>query len=217
MFGADGHGGARRAAEVDGNTTWLKRLHVGEGALDLVEVALVVEGGVAVPDAAHDIEELIGALVAGVLLGPVAIARKVGIATAGDDVEGHATTAEVIEADGCAGGHSGGQEPGAMRDQHVQILGVGGGMGGHQPAIGPGGVIADEDAVESGFLVRLRELLDEVAVDDALDRLRGGVINLGCIVGTDHADDLHEKSPFPFGPRSIYADRTRTRTFPHIV
>ena len=58
------------------------------------------------------------------------------------------------------------------------------------------GVEANQDAVEAGLLVGLGELGDERRVDDALDGLGGGIVNFRGVVGADHADDLHEESPF---------------------
>src|SRR5206468_9860106 len=78
------------AAEVQGNRRLLQGLDVGERALDPIELAGEVEGLLRRPDAAHDLQIFVGPAVAGVVVEPVAVARLLGVAAAGDDVQGQA-------------------------------------------------------------------------------------------------------------------------------
>ena len=177
-----------------GMRRFLQRLDVGEGVAYPVELSLVVEGGGARPHGAHDIEELVGALVAGVLFGPVAVPRQVGVAAAGDDVEGDAAAGEVVVGDSGTGGDGGSEEAGTVGHQHVQALGAGRRMRGDGPGVRPGRVVADEDAVEPGVLVGAGEIAHEGGIDGRLDGLRHGAIDLRQVVGADHADELDRVS-----------------------
>ena len=168
----------------------MQRFHVGEGVFHLVELALVVERLGTGPHGPHDVEELVGTPVAVVLCDPVAIAGQFAVATAGDDVERDPAPAEMIERDRGAGGDRRRLEPRAVRHQHVQALRVGSGMGGDEPGIGSGGVVADEDPVESRLFVSAGEVPHEVRIDRGLDRQGDGAVDLGDIVSPDHADEL---------------------------
>ena len=110
----------------------------------------------------------------------------------------------MIEGHGGAGGDGRRQEPRPVGDQHVQALRVRGGVGGDGPGIRPGGVVADEDAVEPGLFVGAGEIAHEVRIDRGLDRLRDGAIDLRDVVGADHADELdgHECDLLPPAARA---------------
>jgi hypothetical protein len=58
-------------------------------------------------------------------------------------------------------------EAGTVRDQERESLGVGGGVGGDEKAVGGGGGVAHEHLVEVRALVRLGEIAHPVAVDRA--------------------------------------------------
>ena len=190
VLGADRHRGPGGAAEVDRDRGALQRLHVGEGVFHLVELALVIERLGAGPHGPHDVEELVGAPVAVVLRGPVAVARQLAVAAAGDDVERDPAAAEMIERHRGAGGDRRRLEPRPVRHQHVQALRVRGGMGGDEPGIGTGGVVADEDPVEPRRFVGAGEIAHEVRIDRGLDRQGDGAVDLRDVVGPDHADEL---------------------------
>jgi hypothetical protein len=64
-------------------------------------------------------------------------------------------------------------------------------MGGDEPGIGPGGVIADEDLVEPRRFVGAGEVTHKVRVHRGLDRQGDGAVDLGDVVGPDHAQKLN--------------------------
>ena len=106
---ACGHGqrGVRRAAEVD------RRRRVGRGERRRPLHAVVLAGEVdrlGTPGSAQDGEELVGAGVAGVVVGPVAEAPHLDRVAAGDDVEHQPAAGEALERRGLLGGERGGDE-----------------------------------------------------------------------------------------------------------
>jgi hypothetical protein len=68
---------------------------------------------------------------------------------------------------------------------------MGGGMGGDEPGIGTGRVVTDENPVEPRRFVGTGEITYEVRIDRGLDRQSDGTVDLGDIVGPDHADELN--------------------------
>ena len=102
--------------------------------------------------------------------------------------------AEMIERHRGAGGDRRRLEPRPVRHQHVQALRVGGGMGGDEPGIGTGGVVADEDPVEPRRFVGAGEVTHEVRIDRGLDRQGDGAVDLRDVVGPDHADELNPRT-----------------------
>ena len=94
------------------------------------------------------------------------------------------------------GGQRRGHEPGAVGHQEAEPLGVGGGVRGDLGAVGLGGVVADEDAVEARVLVGPGEAPKLVLVDGRAARRA----RLGLVLRADHADELdgHGVSPLSY-------------------
>jgi hypothetical protein len=119
----------------------------------------------------------------------------VGVAAAGDVVDGDAAPAgQVVQGDQLAGLERGGDESGPMRDQDLESGGrVQHGLGDRE-AVGAGGRVSDEHAIEPGLLVGLGEFTDPVGVDP---RVLREPLGLGSGLVADEADDLcgHDCSP----------------------
>ena len=141
------------AAEVDRQVRLLQRPHRRRGALEAVELAVVVDRAVGRPERAEDVEVLVGAAVARVVVEEVAVAPLVGVAAAGDDVHGDAPARELVERRELARRQRGRDEPGPVGEQHAEPLGVGEDVGGDEEAVRSVRVVADQHAVEPGLFV----------------------------------------------------------------
>ena len=133
---ARGHGqrGLRVAAEVQrGNDL---RLLEGPGVARLVVGAVEVDTALG-PDRRDDLHELIGALVALVVIEPVAEALLLGGLPAGDDVEHQPPAGDLLVRHGHLGGQRGGDRSGAEGHQELQL-----GGGSDQRGRGDPGVLA---------------------------------------------------------------------------
>ena len=120
VLGGDVAGGGRGAAEVD----------LGDRVGDLVErgvldlEVLAVEGhGLAAPQRADDVQELLAAGVAGVLVEEVAEHPLLVALAAGHHVEQQPAAGEVLEGAGHLGGQERRGQARAERDQELQPLG----------------------------------------------------------------------------------------------
>src|SRR5207249_7687871 len=183
----------------------LQRLDVRERALDPIELPGEIERLLRGPHTAHDLQIFVGAPVAGVMVEPVAVARLLAVAAAGDDVQGQAAAGEVIERRRLPRGQRGRDEAGPMREEIGEALGDGGRVSRDQEAIGRRGGVADQDTIEAGAFVRLREVARPLAVDGAADDVHGRAVGaLG--PNADHSDELdgHARCyPAPGAPSSI--------------
>ena len=113
--------------------------------------------------------------VALLLGGEVAVALLLGVAGAGDDVQGDAALGQVIEGRDLAGGQGRRHEARAMGDQKAQPLGVMGGVLGHQETFGRRGRVADQRQVEARLVVGLGVRLQVGRRDAALDDMDRGL------------------------------------------
>src|SRR5439155_14425 len=82
-------------------------------------------------------------------------------------VQGQAAAGEVIERRRLPRGQRGRDEAGPMREEIGEALGDGGRVSRDQEAIGRRGGVADQDTIEAGALVRLREVARPLALDGA--------------------------------------------------
>ena len=132
VAGGDQLGGRRGAAEVQ------LRLGLGDlvdgGALD-VEVAALEVVGPARQRAAQDRQELVGAVVALVVVEPVAEAVLLGVLAAGDDVQQQPTVGDALVRGRLLGGQRRRDRVGAERHEVLQALGLPQQGGGDQPRV----------------------------------------------------------------------------------
>src|SRR5205814_8701538 len=117
VLDADDRRRAGGAAEVEGDRRLLQRLDVRERALDPIELPGEIERLLRGPHTAHDLQIFVGAPVAGVVVEPVAVARLLAVAAAGDDVQGQAAAGEVIERRRLPRGQRGRDEAGPMCEE----------------------------------------------------------------------------------------------------
>lgn len=161
-------------------------LHLREGFLDLIEAALIVEGLVAGPFGADDVEEFRRAGIAVVLVvHNVAVAGKLASLGTGDDVDGDTAAAQLVERGELAGEDGRRLEAGAVGDQHAQPVGDAGDVLADLKAVRRVGMEGLERRIEAAQLMRLGDRLDVVAVHHrtlARDDLRR-------IVVADEADE----------------------------
>ena len=167
----------------------LERLDVRLGAAHLVELAAEVEALGRRPGELHHLDVLGGAAIAFLLGREIAVAFLLGVAGAGDDVDGDAALGQMVEGGDLAGGQGRRHEARAMGDQEAQPLGVVGGVLRHQEALGRRGRVADQRQVEARLVVGLGVGLQIGRRDAALDDVDGGLA-----AGrrhADHPDDAH--------------------------
>ncbi len=189
VLGADGMRGFRGAAEVERDMRLLDGLDLREGLGHVIELALEVEGPLLGPGPAQQDEILVGAAIARVVVEPVAVLGLVGVAAAGDDVQRDAPPGELVQRGRLARGQRGRHEAGPVGDEIAQALGVGGGVAGHEEAIGGGGGIAHQHLVEARALVGAREVPHPGGVDLTADDVDGGAVG-AFRPHADHADEL---------------------------
>ena len=188
VLDADSEGDLGGAAEEDRDAAGLHGRDVGVGRLEVVELAVVVERGLAAQHAPHHVEVLAGAAVAGVVVAVVAVAALFGVAAAGDDVDGDAAAGEVVERGELAGGEGRRDEAGPVGDQELDPLRAGGGGLRHVQPVGRGRGVADQHLVEVRLLVGAGELAEVVAVDAAPDDARRRIPLRR--LDPDHPDEL---------------------------
>ena len=181
-----------RAAEVDRQVP-AGRADRRQRALHLVELALVVEALGRRPLALDDVEELVGAAVAGRLVGEVAVAGLVGVVAAGDHVQGDPAGVERVDRGVLAGGDRRGDEAGPVRQQHAEPFGRVQDLAGDHEPVGHGRAVRDEHPVEAGLLVHAGDTVQVIGLDDGPRQCVG----LGVVAGVGDSDELdrHEKSP----------------------
>ncbi len=185
----------RRAAEVDRQVRLLHRLDGGEGALEAVVFALVVDRLVGRPDALDDVEVLAGAGIAGVLVQPVAVAPLLLVVAAGDDVHRQASAREGVERRQRPRGQGRRHESGPVGQQDAEPLGVLEHVAGGQVAVRRAGMVGDQHPVEAARLVRAGDGADIGLVD----RRPLGRVDLGDVLAVDDADELDGHGITPSG------------------
>ena len=132
------------------------------------------------------VQVLIGAPVAGGLVGEVAVLALLLVAAPADDVHRGPPAAQLVQGGELAGRQRGGHEPGAVGEQHAQPLGVGHGVLGRQEAVGTVRVVAGERPVEPARLVGACDLDDVGGIVDGA----GGRDDLRRLLGGDPPDEL---------------------------
>ena len=111
------------AAAVDRDMRLLPAADFRPGPAGAVELALVVERRRLGPGPAQQADILLGAAIAGRMVGPVAVLGLIGVAAAGDDVHRQTAVAELVERRQLAGGDRRRHEPRPMRQEETQPLG----------------------------------------------------------------------------------------------
>src|ERR1700722_20710051 len=116
------------------------------------------------PNALQDVHILVGSSVAFILVEPVAVAMLVYVVTTADHVNGCASGGDLVERGELAGRDRGGDKAWTMRHEEADAVGVRGGTGGDQEAVGCVGVVADQQPVEAAGLGGLREVADVTTI-----------------------------------------------------
>ena len=124
----------------------------------------MVEGLARGPGAAQQADIFVGAAIALVVVGPVAVLRLVGVAAAGDDVDGEPPARQLVQCRQFARGERRRDKPRAVRQQKPEPPGHRRGMRADEKPVGGVGEIADQHAVEPGALVDQRGLGDRRGV-----------------------------------------------------
>ena len=138
---------------------------VGVGAGEVVELALVIKGLCCRPNVFQQADIFMRAPIARRVVSEIAVARLLDSAAAGDDVHSRAPASELIEGGELARRHGGGDKARPVRQQKLQPVGDGGGMGADQEAVGSGGKVADEHAVKPRRFVNARRFGDHLRVE----------------------------------------------------
>ncbi len=118
------------------------------------------------PDILQNLHIFLGPRIAIVLAEVVAVPPLVRIVATGDDVDGESPVAELVERCQGARRERRRHEAGAMRQQQADTLGLTGDVAADQETIGCVGIIADQNAVEPGCLMRLGKSSQIRLVDD---------------------------------------------------
>ena len=122
--GAHGVGGVRGPAERDHRPRLLHREHVGDEVGELVVGARVIERLALGPHPLHDLDVLAGAVVALVVAQEVALALLFVVVAAGDEVHREPAAADLVERREGLGRERRDREVRAVREQHLQRVGV---------------------------------------------------------------------------------------------
>ena len=194
--------GLGRPAEEQWNVA--DRLDLTYVVLEAVVAALVVERFGGRPRLLQDFQVLVGPVVALVFVEVVAVALLLGVATAGDRVDGDPAAAELIQRRERTGGERRRHEAGPVRNEQAEALGVLGNVRGDLRTVRPAGSVADQDAVESAVLVRAGKPLRVVRVDDGAVRR----VDLARMLRADHAEEFdgHAGTPSRDGGDSTGCD-----------
>ena len=138
----------------------LETSRLAVGALNVVELAPVIERPGGSPDTPNDVEIFVGAPIARVVVQPVAILSLFHIAAPGDYVQRDAATRELIQSGGLASGQSGRYESGTVSYQIAQTFGMRRGVTRHLEPVRRRGGVAGENHVESRVLMNTGEIQD---------------------------------------------------------
>ena len=157
-------GGIRTATSIDRDVRLLVATDVAVSPVDVVILAVVIEGPVRRPGLTEDVGVLVGASVAPGVVDVVAILCLVVVAAAGDQVNGQSSFAELVKGGHLAGSHGGRHEPGPMSQKELQTAGHRSGMGTNEEAVWSISEIADQDAIEVGLFVDPCRLGHDVGV-----------------------------------------------------
>ncbi|MCY1289696.1 hypothetical protein D9M70_387980 [compost metagenome] len=183
----------RGAAEIDRHMRLLRRLDLGKALRETVKLAGMVERLRLGPDAAQDVQVLVGARVTQVMVEVIAVALLLAVGAAGNEMHAQASAAELIERGDLARRQRGRGKAWPVRQHEMDALGHARGIGDGQRGRRPGRMVRHQDAVEAGLLVRLRKGAHIVAVDHGARRR----MDLGLLLALDHADeiDAHAYAP----------------------
>src|SRR5882757_1171026 len=107
----------RGAAEIDRDMRLGDRLDLGERALELIVLAVMVEGLLAGPDPLQNADIFVGSRITLRVIEEIAVALLLGVVTAADHVDGDPPAGELVERRELARRQRRRDEAGAMR-QH---------------------------------------------------------------------------------------------------
>jgi hypothetical protein len=116
------------------------------------------------PGPAQQRDVLLGAAIAGLMVGPVAVLGLIGVAAAGDDVHRQTAVAELVQRGQLAGGDRRRHEPRSMRQQEPQPLGHRRGVRPDEEPVRRIREVADQHAVEAGPLENARRLGNHLGI-----------------------------------------------------
>ncbi len=183
----------RRAAEEDRQVVGLDRR---EGALQRIERAVVVERLLRRPFPADDLEIFVGSGITLRLDGVIAVARHFLIGAAGDDVDGDAAAAQLVQRRQLARRQGRLGEARAVCDQEAELRGDCRGVGRHDLAFRRIGAEGDQDAVEIARFLPPGRRLDIGAIKPACTLGPAGqdiavrALGFGRIVEADITDEF---------------------------
>src|SRR5581483_11965616 len=181
-------GRAGSAAEVDRHVWLLHRLHVGVATLEAVELAGVIERLRARPHASQHLDVLVRAAVARIMVQEVTVAALLGVAAAGDHVQGNAAAGRVVQGRNRPRGEGGEHKAGPVGDEEPQAPRLVCSVLRDEKPSRRGGGVADECPVEAGVLMGPGELGYPGQVHGAADDVYGGA-GAALALRPDHADD----------------------------
>ncbi len=165
MLAGDGQRRFRGAAEIDRHMRLLHGLDLRKALRKAIELAFMVERRGLGPDAAQDVQVLVGARIALVMVEEVAVALLLAVRAARDEMHPEAAAAELVKRGDLARGQRRCGKAGAVRQHEMDALGHAGRVGDGQRGRRPGGMVRHQDAVEAGLLVGLGKGAHIVAID----------------------------------------------------
>ena len=172
------------------------RLHRTERALHVVEAPLVIERLRRRPFLPQDVDILVRARIALRLGGAgIAVPRHLLVGAAGDDVDGDAPAAQLVERRELPRRHGRLREAGAVRDEESELRRDRRGVGRDDLAFRRVGAERDQHAVEAALFLRLCRRFHVVAVEHAAAHAR---VQFGAVVETDIADKFYAHVLCPF-------------------
>ena len=155
----------RAAAAIDRDVRHLAAADFRIGPAGAAEFARMVERRRLGPGPAQQRDVLGGAAIAGLVVGPVAVFRLVGVAAARNDVHRQPAAAELVEGRQLARGDWRRNKTRPVRQQKSQPVGHCRGVRADQKPVGRIGEIADQHAVKAGALMDARRLGDDAGIE----------------------------------------------------
>lgn len=121
--------------------------------LDPIVTALEIEGLAAAPGVLEDVQVLVGARIALVVIEKVAVAPLFGCVAAADDVDCRASVAEMVEGGELARRYRRRDPAWPVRHQQAEAASFLGRLGSHLQAVRGRAVVSDQRPVEAGVLL----------------------------------------------------------------
>ncbi len=186
MFARDRQRGRRRSAEIDRHVRPLCALDERRRTAQPVERAVVVDRRVGLPDPFQHVEVFAGPAIARIVRHKIAVTLQVRIVAARHDVQREPAAAEHVERRDLPRGGRRHDHARPVREQDADAFGRGGRERRNDETVRRVAEVADQDLVEAGGLVRLREAAHVVGLDGRAARYVD--LRAGC--RGDHADDV---------------------------